>query len=85
MIRVSSNPIIVVLLNLLRNVFSKNSAPFAFITDLLVMKAKTRGMTTNSTTDIMRVSHGMVIPLMPSKNVTIGINATRIIRSLMAT
>ena len=73
------------LLNLGTNLSSKYFTPLLFVTALLVITATERGITTNKITDIISVFHGIVIPLIPSRSVTIGIKATRIIKSFIAT
>ncbi|MPN58741.1 hypothetical protein SDC9_206454 [bioreactor metagenome] len=85
MINVSSRPEMVIPVNCFRKTFSKNSIPRLAITLVLTMYADTNGITTNKTTDIIKVFQGMAIPETPSNKVTIGINATTIIKSLMAT
>ena len=71
--------------NFLTKVFSKYSFPFFWVTKYRVSIPPERGMTTNSTTDKISVSHGTDTLETPSRNFTIGTNATRIIRSLVAT
>src|SRR5574344_928543 len=82
---ISSKPTIVALLNLGRNLFSKYSVPFLLLIYILVNTPAVNGTTTNKTTDIIKVSQGTDTLLTPSKNFTIGTNATRIIKSLVAT
>ncbi|MPN64688.1 hypothetical protein SDC9_212464 [bioreactor metagenome] len=45
----------------------------------------TKGITTNNTTERINVSQGTVTLLTPSKNLTIGMKATKMIKSLVAT
>ncbi len=82
---VSKSPMTVMLLNLGRNRFSKYSCPLCLIIKTRVSMPAVNGITTNNTTDRISVSHGTLTPLTPSKNATIGVNATRIIRSFVAT
>ena len=84
-IKVNNKPTIVALSNLLKNSFSKNSIPLFFITRYRVAIPAVKGITTNNTTDNISVSHGTNTLLTPNKNFTIGINATRIIKSFVAT
>ena len=58
---------------------------FFFVTKYRVSRPPARGMTTNRTTDKINVSHGTDTFETPSKNLTIGTKATRIIRSFVAT
>ena len=51
----------------------------------LVKIPPTRGITTNNTTDNINVVQGMETPPIPSKKATIGVKATRMIKSLVAT
>ena len=75
----------VVPVNFFRKTFSKNSFPFWRMTRRRVIRAETRGMTTNNTTESKSVFQGIAIPLTPNKKPTMGKKATKIIKSLMAT
>ena len=73
------------LLNLGINVPLKYSSPLFLISNVLVKIPPARGITTNKTTDRIRVSQGIETPLTPSRNATIGVKAISIMRSLVAT
>jgi len=81
----NNNPAVVAPSNLVKNFFSKYANPFLFITLTLVKIPLASGITTNRTTDNISVSHGTVTLLTPSSNFTIGINATKMIKLLIAT
>ena len=82
---VSRSPMVVMPSNFLTKAFSKYSAPFFWVTKYRVSIPPARGITTNSTTDNISVSHGTNTFETPSRNFTMGTNATGIMRSLVAT
>src|SRR5665648_138151 len=84
-IKVKSKPAMVILLNFGINVLLKYSSPLFLMTDMRVNEPAARGITTNKTTDNIKVFHGTATPLTPNKNATIGVNATSIIKSFVAT
>ncbi len=75
----------VTLLNLGINWFPKYSSPLLLITIVLVRTPPASGITTNSVIDKSSVSHGTTTPLTPNKKATMGVNAIRMMRSLVAT
>ena len=64
---VSRSPMVVMPSNFLTKVFSKYSAPFFWVTKYRVSIPPARGITTNSTTDNISVSHGTNTFETPSK------------------
>lgn len=84
-IKVSSNPVIVELVNFFKNTFSKNSNPFLCIIIFRVIAAEKSGITTNNTIDNNSVAHGIAMPVTPNSKLTSGKKATKIIKSLIAT
>ena len=67
------------------NIFSKYSCPLLFITPTLVYTPPTNGITTKRNTLRNNVLYGTETFETPSKNFTVGTNATRMIRSFVAT
>lgn len=84
-IKVNSNPMVVMPSNFFTKVPSKYSLLFALVTITRVIIPPASGTTTKSTTDKIKVFQGTVTLDTPSRNFTIGINATRIIKSFVAT
>ncbi len=84
-ISVNKSPIIVILLNLGINVFSKYSRLRFFVIITLEIHPAASGITTNNTTDKNNVIQGTDISLIPKESATIGPNPINIIRSFVAT